>query len=127
MKTGSLRGVILMWIRMTMGVGILTLPCYFKTYGANTGLIILLIAAIINYYTYIFILEASYYTGKSDFSDLIETLLGQKILRIFKITYMLDISSAILLYAIVSWNLFEYCLWFFKLTRPGWIKNEERV
>lgn len=116
-----------MWIRMTMGIGILTLPYFFKIYGANMGLIILLVAALINYYAYIFILEASYYTGKSNFSELIETLLGPNILKIFRVTYLLDIISSIMIYSLVSWNLFEYCLWFFQLTKPEWILDEHSM
>jgi len=64
LNTGSMRGVVLMWVRMTLGIGILTLPFYIKTYGANLGLIILILSALINYYTYVYIFEASYYTGK---------------------------------------------------------------
>lgn len=63
LDTGSLRGVILMWIRMTLGIGILTLPVFVKTYGAITGLLIIIFSGFINYVTYIFIFRASYYSG----------------------------------------------------------------
>lgn len=59
-----MRGVILMWIRMTLGIGILTLPYFVKVYGAVLGLLIIILSAILNYITYVFIFEASYYSGK---------------------------------------------------------------
>lgn len=64
MDEGSLRGVVLLWVRMTLGIGILTLPYFFKIFGANLAVIILISAAYINYLTSVFILEASYFTGK---------------------------------------------------------------
>lgn len=114
--TGSMRGVVLMWIRMTLGIGILTLPYFVKVFGANLGLLIIIFSAILNYLTYTYIFEASYYTGKQNFFELIETLLGKRILWVFRITYMCDVCSTIMIYAIVSWNLFEYCLWFVGIT-----------
>lgn len=53
-----------MWIRMTLGIGILTLPYFVKVYGAVLGLSIIILSAILNYITYLFIFEASYYSGK---------------------------------------------------------------
>lgn len=121
LHTGSLRGVVLMWIRMTLGIGVLTLPSFVKIYGAFLGLFIIAISAVINYLTYVFIFKASYYTGKFNYSDLIKTLLGHNTLKIFRVTYMLDVCSTVMIYCIVSWNLFEYCLSFFNYTRPEWI------
>ena len=53
-----------MWIRMTLGIGILTLPNYVKKYGALSGIGLLILSAIINYLTYTFIFTASFVTGK---------------------------------------------------------------
>lgn len=116
-----------MWIRMTLGIGILTLAYFFKVFGANLGLIILICSSLINYQTYLDIFEASYYTGKQNFPELIKELLGKRILKIFRVTYMIDLVSSIMIYSIVSWNLFEYCLWFFSLTKPEWILDTNKV
>lgn len=59
-----MRGVIIMWVRMTMGIGILTLPKYVMIYGAITGVILILLSALINYWSYVTILKGTYYTGK---------------------------------------------------------------
>ena len=74
--TGSLRGVVIMWIRMTLGIGILVLPSFVMTYGAITGIFMILIASIVNYITYVLIFNASYFTGKKSYPDLIKKLLG---------------------------------------------------
>ena len=120
MKTGSLRGVIIMWIRMTLGIGILTLPFYIKQYGGLTGIFALLLAASANYLAYSFIFEASFFTGKKNYPDLIEALLGKTILRVFRITFILDLTSTIMIYCIVSWNLCEYIMYFFRIGEEHW-------
>ncbi len=67
-----------MWIRMTLGIGILTLPSYVKVYGAYPGLALIILSAIINYLTYSFIFSASFVTGKKTYPELIKDLLGKK-------------------------------------------------
>lgn len=120
MESGSLRGVIMMWIRMTLGIGILTLPFYVKNYGAIVGVIVIAICAIINFLAYKFIFEASDFTQKKNYPDLINELLGPFILKIFRITYMLDITSGFMIYSIVSWNLLEYMIYFFNIGENQW-------
>ena len=66
-----MRGVILMWIRMTLGIGILTLPKYVMGYGAVTGVILIIISALINYWAYVLIFNATFFTGKKSYPLLI--------------------------------------------------------
>ncbi len=113
MDTGSLRGVIIMWVRMTLGIGILTLPNYLKPYGLITGGILIILSGIINYLTYNFIFIASFETGKNTYSGLIKDLLGENFRKIFQLTYMMDILSTLLIYCITSWNLFSFVMHFF--------------
>lgn len=121
-ESGSLRGVVIMWIRMTLGIGILTLPYYIKQYGAVIGLFVLLVCALLNLLAYYFIFEASFTTNKKSYPELIEELLGQKILKAFRFCFILDISSAIMIYVVVSWNLFEYMIYFFGIGKQNWHK-----
>lgn len=126
LKTGSLRGVIIMWIRMTLGIGILTLPNYVKVYGAITGGTLIILSALINYLAYIFIFQSTYRTGKTTYPDLIKTLLGNGFHKIFQFTFMADVCSTVMIYSIISWNLFEYIIYFFKIGESHygeWIAN----
>ena len=116
-----MRGVILMWIRMTLGIGILTLPKYVMVYGAATGVLLIILSAFINYLAYRLIFNATFYTGKKSYPLLIRELLGETVYKIFRVTYMLDVCSTVMIYTIVSWNLFEYCLYFFGLYKQEWI------
>ena len=120
MDTGSMRGVVIMWVRMTLGIGILTLPYYVMQYGAFIGTIVIALAAIINYITYKFIFEASFITDKKNYPDIIETLLGKWVLYIFKATFLLDLISTILICCVVSWDLFKYMLYFFRIGENQW-------
>ena len=129
-RPGSLRSVIAMWIRMTLGIGILTLPYYMKQYGVAIGLLVLLLSALLNLMAFYFIFEASFTTGEKSYPNIIETLLGTKILKLFRFCFILDISSAIMIYSVVSWNLFEYIIYFFKIGTEHWhewFKNIDRV
>lgn len=116
-----------MWIRMTLGIGILTLPKYVMGYGAITGVILIILSALINYWAYVLIFNATFYTGKKSYPLLIKELLGYKIYNIFKVTYMLDVCSTVMIYTIVSWNLFEYCLYFFGMYKKDWILVPETI
>ena len=119
-STGSLRGVVLMWIRMTLGIGLLTLPFYLKQYGAFTGIIVIIICALVNLQSYYYIFEAVFYSGKKNYPDLIKSVLGNGILTVFRFTFLIDIASAIMIYSVVSWNLLEYIIYFFKIGEEHW-------
>ena len=130
LKKGSLRGIVLMWIRMTLGIGILTLPNYVKVYGLITGSSFIILSACINYMAYSFIFQSTYRTGKTTYPDLIKTLLGNKFHKIFQVTFMLDVCSTVMIYCIISWNLFEYMIYFFKIGESHykeWIENFDTI
>ena len=40
---------------------------------------------------------------------------------------MLDVGSTVMIYCIVSWSLFKYCLWFIGLTKDNWITNQDTL
>ena len=51
-NVGSLRGVVLLWVRMTMGVGILTLPALLSSFGILGGIIALFLGMLICLFSY---------------------------------------------------------------------------
>ena len=124
--SGSLRGVIIMWVRMTLGIGILTLPYYVKVFGALTGFVLIIAAAVLNILTYNFIFEASFHTDKKNYGDLIEELMGVRMHKIFKWTFLLDIVSTMMTYCIVSYTLFKFILYYVVLgseTMDPWMSK----
>lgn len=128
--TGSLRGVVLMWVRMTLGIGILMLPFFVKQYGAIMGVMVLAVCAALNLLAFYFIFEASYATDKKSYPDLIEALLGNTILKIFRVSFILDIGSATLIYSIVSWNLLKYLIYLFEIGKEhwgSWLSNPDKI
>ena len=52
---GSLRGTIITWVRLSMGIGVFAVPFFMKKMGALAGIFIVLIAGLINYKTFIYI------------------------------------------------------------------------
>ena len=51
-EKGSLRVVVITWIRMTMGIGVMTIPNYFSKVGVLAGNIGLIITAILCYLSF---------------------------------------------------------------------------
>ena len=65
-----------MWIRMTLGCGLLVIPYYMTYYGLIPGLFALIFAAFLNYITFRFIFEASDELKCDSFEGLIKQLVG---------------------------------------------------
>ena len=61
---GSMRGVIIMWIGMTISIGNLTVPKYVMIFGAITGIILIILSALVNYWAFSATLKSTFYTGK---------------------------------------------------------------
>ena len=59
---GSLRGSVITWVRLSMGIGVFAVPFFMKKMGATAGILIVLIAGLINYKTFIYIFEAAEYS-----------------------------------------------------------------
>lgn len=124
---GSLRGTIITWVRISMGIGGFAVPFYVKEMGALIGFIIIVIAAIINYNTFMFIFESSQYTGINTYPDIVKKLLGRKIYKIFKFTMLFEFISVVLLYTLASWNLFQFFAYKFGIFKEEWLVDENTL
>ena len=60
-----------MWIRMSLGIGILMLPYYTSKFGILIGILLITIGVFLNYLSYVAIFEASYYTEKFNYFEII--------------------------------------------------------
>jgi len=76
MNVDSVRSVILVWIRLAMGVGALTLPYYVSTYGLFWGSLAILIAGLMTLDSYLNVIEAAEMAEKTDYPSLVSFLLG---------------------------------------------------
>ena len=79
MNVDSVRSVILVWIRLAMGVGALTLPYYVSTYGLFWGSLAILIAGLMTLDSYLNVIEAAEMAEKTDYPSLVSFLLGNVI------------------------------------------------
>lgn len=125
MREGSLRRNVLLMIRMTVGVGILTLPVYLMELGGLMGILFLMLAAFFSYTFYSFLVDVSNETGIYDFVLLINTLCSKPIQKIFRYTYFIDIFSMPIFITILSWNIFEYLMVFMGFARDDWFKDRD--
>jgi len=120
MEKGSLRGVVIMWIRMTLGVGVLTLPSYVSVYGYVYGALAIVVAGLLNLHSFRSIFHVSESTGEKDYLSMIEKNLGKVLFNIFKVSFFLDMSSSFVILIIICWNLFEYSLFFLGIADKSW-------
>lgn len=117
-----------MWIRLTLGIGILVLPYYIKIYGLMTGTIIILISSVVNYFTYEFIFKAASFTKSTSYTEILEVLFPPWISKIFRFTYFMDLFSTLVIYTLVSYDIFKIVLvkyGIFESYYEEWIENKD--
>lgn len=125
MKEGSLRGVTIMFIRMTLGVGILTLPYYMKMYGGLLGTFILIFAALVNYWTYAILTEIGNETKVPDMIILTKMYCNTWIQKLFKVTLLVDYVSMVVFYMIMIYNVIMYLIGQLDLVPDSWYENKQ--
>jgi len=124
MEEGSMRGVVLLFLRLCIGVGILTLPFYMKIYGCLFGSVIFVLAAMVNYFMYKLLIEVGNETGIQDYLILTKRYTSTFIQKLFKFTYLFDLISSVIFYMILVYNIFEYLLCFFNLIPDDWFQDK---
>lgn len=67
MERGSLRYSIVLWVRVTMGVGVLLLPNMIRMFGMVTGLLLIGIGGILSLMSFNYIIQVSDMTGINDY------------------------------------------------------------
>lgn len=123
---GSMRLTALFFVRLCIGVGILTLPYYIKVFGGVVGVCILLLSVGVNYLMYSFLAEVGNQTGLHDFLILNRRFNPVCVQKIFKITYLLDLMSSVFFYMILAYNMFEYILTFVGILPDSWYVDDSR-
>lgn len=124
---GSMRAVVMLWIRMTMGIGIMTTPYFISGFGFTGGIIALTFGALLCYLSFSFIFEASVIAQKKEIADLAIHILPGIFSNMFKFTVFCDYMLVIISYSIVSWNMFEYILSFIGFFKDEWIINKDKM
>lgn len=127
LKGGSLRAVVLFWVRMTTGIGIMSLPFYVKQLGMVVGLVLIILAGVLSYFSFKYIFESQYTSGKKDMVLIIKEYLPDWIGTIYSYTLIIDVLSVLTIYLVVSWNLLTYIMYFLKIAKPDWIKNHDTI
>ena len=126
-ERGSLRAVVLLWIRMTMGVGILTLPALMEVFGMLGGIVCLLIGFLMCLMSYRFIFEAAITTDITDYSEIVRHYMPGFIYKVFRITYFIDMISFGVVYSVFGYKLLGYLLYSVNLMKDEWMVNEDTL
>ena len=124
---GSMRAVVMLWIRMTMGIGIMTTPFFISGFGLLGGFIALALGATLCFLSFGFIYETAIKTNKKDIAELVNYALPGFLYNTFRFTVFCDYMVVILAYSIVSYNMFEYILYFMGLFKEEWVKDKNKM
>ena len=124
---GSMRLTALFFVRLCIGVGILTLPYYIKVFGGVVGVSVLFLAVVVNYLMYSYLAEVGNQTGLNDFVILNRRLNPVIVQSVFKVTYLLDLISSVFFYMILAYNVFEYMLNFAGVLPDSWYVDDSRA
>ena len=127
LQKGSLSSAVILWVRMTMGIGVMTLPYYISYFGVLSGSIALLIGGLFSLMSFSFIFEACDVSGETNYKDLIDQMLPGIISVMFKYSYLYDLCIVLILYSVVGWNLFCYFLGFTGFLKPEWIRDHNKM
>lgn len=127
LKGGSMRAVVMYWIRMTMGIGVMALPFYISKMGVLTGSLLVLFAGILSYFSFKYIFTAQIVTGKKDLVQIARKFLPGWMVTIYSYTLIVDIFSAMVIYTVVSWNLFAYLMAILGIAKDEWIKDKDTL
>lgn len=123
MGQGSLRGSIITWLRMTMGIGIFAIPYFMIKLGGLVGVFFIFLTGIVNYKTFLYIFQASEFTQINNYPDIVGELLGLRMYKVFRVTMFVEFVSIILLYTLASWNLFEFFCYYLGFFKDEWVLN----
>ena len=127
LKGGSLRAVVIYWIRMTTGIGIMALPFYISQMGVVMGAVLVLLAGFMSYFSFKYIFTAQILTGKKDLVQITRKFLPSWMVTLYSYLLIFDIFSAQVIYTVVSWNLFSYLIATFGWVKDGWIKDKNTL
>ena len=121
MPPGSLRAVVINFIRMTTGIGIMVLPFYVAQFGLIMGGVFLVLAGLTTYSAFIFSFEASHFTKQRKLVDIVKQLLPRPVWSIYRITLMIDLAIPPASYVVVGWNIFTFLLYIFGFAKKEWV------
>jgi amino acid permease len=127
LKGGSLRAVVIYWVRMTMGIGVMALPFYMRQLGLVVGAIVILLAGCMSYFSFKYIFFAQYYTGEKDIVAITRKFVPSWMVSVYTYSLIIDVASSFQIYTIVSWNLFSYLLIMFGVMKDEWIKDHDTL
>ena len=122
-----MRGIILTWIRINLGIGILTLPFFVQRVGVFYGVVMLFLAAVFTYFCNAFLFEAMHKGKIEDYHSLVAFFLPKWIGHVFKWTLFIDLFSVVIVYMVFSWNQLEFLMFSCHLYKQQWIKDEEKI
>ena len=118
-----IRLVAVTWVRMSMGIGVMTLPYYFEQFGILTAILVLLFGGIFCQLSCSFIFRASIAKNITQYKEIVRHFLPKSIYKTIKFTFALDYFAYFVVNSVVALNIFEYFLYFSGFIKSKWIDD----
>ena len=104
-QRGSMRLVLIGWLRFSVGVGVMALPFYVSQYGVLLGLVVVLAACLLSIFSFESIFEARESTSARTLPQIARFWLGPGLASAVKASLLLDQAASFLIHAVVGWDL----------------------
>ena len=127
MHEGSLRGAVITFVRLCLGLGVFVVPYYASDYGLLMGLFVVLIAGLINYCTFIIIYQSSEVSKKETLPGIVDKILGKKMGTIFRYVILFEMIGVMIIYAITCWQLYQKFMYEFGYFKKEWAIDQRTM
>jgi len=112
---------------MTLGIGLFSLPYYFSKIGLYPGILMIIIAGLLNYYTCWLMFKLSSITKKKSFLGCVKVLLPNWVYNISKFTVGVSLFVMFIFYGIAAYNLLQFLLFFAGVLDKDDLINPEKL
>ena len=120
METGSLRGSIFGLSSIALGTGCFSLPLRCTQIGLINGIILLIIGAILSYWTLFCMQYAARKTQYKSYSTIVKDILGYKTGIFLDIVIIIDIFVVITAYLVVIYSLIGRVIYDFNIIKGNY-------
>lgn len=107
---GCLRASSFTIFSSSVGAGVLSLPKIVSYYGLGLGIVLIILASVLNYQTFMLLDQAITRSKKRSYANIVAHFLGKKLARFNILMTILTLMMVCCIYATLTWNFAENLL-----------------
>ncbi len=112
---------------MTFGIGLFSLPFYTGKMGLGLGMGMIVLAGILNFFTFRLIFQVSSVTKKSTFLENVKKVLPGSLYQFSRFTVGLSLFSMFVFYMIAAYNILEFLLYYLNVLDDNDMSDPDKM